>query len=282
MIPKRIDRQPGNDNFRALALYAADAKIGRETGEKTLMHWHEGCMAENYMDAIMEVEVTQAKNTRTAKEKTYHLMVSFHPEDETKLTPKIFKEIEKELAKAIGFSGHQRLCGVHKNTNNIHMHIAYNMINPVKFYRYEPFRDYPVQELAGPWLWLKLEPSLGPRWASMAGSLAGLVLGWGGFKAAGTAYKAVRGLEGLGDGDPPLLGLLGAFLGWRALPLVITAASLTSLVYALILMSLGNGEKPPGGWRLKPLPFGPFLVLGAFLQVSIGPAFLNWYWNLAV
>jgi hypothetical protein len=143
MIAKHIPRQPGNDNFRALALYAADARIGREKGEKTLMRWHAGCMAETYLDAMMEVEATQAMNTRTKKEKTYHLMVSFRPGDEAKLTPEIFGDIEKEFAKALDFSAHQRLCGVHKNTNNIHMHIAYNMINTVKFTRYEPFRDFP-------------------------------------------------------------------------------------------------------------------------------------------
>jgi hypothetical protein len=143
MIPKRITCKPGNDNFRALAIYAADAKSGKDKGEKTLMSWHEGCMAENYPDAMMEVEATQAMNTRTGKEKTYHLMVSFRPEDEAKLTPEIFKDVERELARAIGFANHQRLCGVHKNTNNIHMHIAYNMIHPETYNRHEPFRDYP-------------------------------------------------------------------------------------------------------------------------------------------
>jgi hypothetical protein len=143
MIAKRIDRKAKKLSFRALALYAADAKIGQEKGEKTLMAWHEGCMAEDYLGAMMEVEATQAMNTRTTKEKTYHLMVSFRPEDEAKLTMEMFKEIEKNLAKAIGFSSHQRLCGVHKNTNNIHIHIAYNMIDPKRFTRNEPFRDYP-------------------------------------------------------------------------------------------------------------------------------------------
>ena len=142
MIPKHIERKPGNDNYRALALYAADAKSRGETGEKTLMSWHEGCMAEDYHTGLIEVEATQAMNTRTTKEKTYHLMVSFRPEDEAKLTPEIFKNIEKELAKAIGFSDHQRHCGVHKNTDNVHMHIAYNMINPETFNRHAPFYDH--------------------------------------------------------------------------------------------------------------------------------------------
>ena len=142
MIPKHIPRKPQNDNYRALALYAADATIHGETGEKTLMSWHDGCLAEDYLTGLIEVEATQEMNTRTKKEKTYHLMVSFRPEDEAKLSPAIFKEIERELAKAIGFSEHQRHCGVHKNTDNLHMHIAYNMINPQTFNRQAPFYDY--------------------------------------------------------------------------------------------------------------------------------------------
>ena len=142
MIPKHISRKPENDNYRALALYAADATIHGETGEKTLMSWHDGCLAEDYLTGLIEVEATQEMNTRTKKERTYHLMVSFRPEDESKLSPEIFKEIEKELAKAIGFSEHQRHCGVHKNTDNLHMHIAYNMINPQTFNRQAPFYDY--------------------------------------------------------------------------------------------------------------------------------------------
>lgn len=142
MIPKHIERKPGNDNYRALALYAADAKIHGETGEKTLMSWHGGCLAEDYLSGMIEVEATQAMNTRTTKEKTYHLMVSFRPEDESKLTPEVFKDIEKTLAAAIGFSEHQRHCGVHKNTDNVHMHIGYNMIDPVTFNRNAPYYDH--------------------------------------------------------------------------------------------------------------------------------------------
>jgi hypothetical protein len=62
MIAVDIPRKVKNDNFRKLALYARDAKIGKEKGEKTLMSWPEGCLAEDYLDAIMEVEATQAMN----------------------------------------------------------------------------------------------------------------------------------------------------------------------------------------------------------------------------
>lgn len=139
MISRRIHTKPENDDYGRLARYCADT---RNNGEKVLESWHRGCDADDYHLAIREVAAVQALNTRSRKEKTYHLIVSFRPEDEPLLTPEVFREIEDEFARALGFSAHQRHCGVHKNTNNIHMHVAYNMIHPVKLTRHEPYRDY--------------------------------------------------------------------------------------------------------------------------------------------
>jgi hypothetical protein len=144
MISRRISRQAENDDYRRLARYIQAADHG---DEKCLMSWCAGCWAgDDYDMAIREVADTQALNTRTTREKTYHLIVSFRPEDEAKLTPEILKEIEFQFAKALGFEGHQRHCGVHKNTNNLHMHVAYNMIHPEKLARHEPFRDYHTRD----------------------------------------------------------------------------------------------------------------------------------------
>ena len=107
------------------------------------MSWCAGCWAgDDYELAIQEVADTQALNTRTTQEKTYHLIVSFRPEDETRLTPEAFKAIEERFAQALGLSEHQRHCGVHVNTENMHMHVAYNLIHPEKLTRVEPWRDY--------------------------------------------------------------------------------------------------------------------------------------------
>lgn len=138
---------------------------------------------------------------------------------------------------------------------------------------------YPAPELAGPWLWLKLEPALSPSFISLAGAAAGLALGWGGLKAVAVAFKAIRGYQGLGEGDPPLLGLIGVYLGWRALPLVILWAAIIGLLSALALRLLNRRERPTEG--RKALPGGPFLVLATYLQLFFGPAFLAWYWSLA-
>lgn len=156
MISKRIHCEPGNDNYGRLANYIQDAdKPQRDfkrtaeyiadhegEGEKVLHKWHAGCEADDYALAILEVEATQALNTRSQKEKTYHLLISFRPEDEHRLTPEVMEAIEKEFAEALGFQEHQRHCGAHQNTSNLHIHVAYNMIHPVTLNRREPFRDY--------------------------------------------------------------------------------------------------------------------------------------------
>ncbi len=144
MISKHVPYETAHDNYRTLVRYIADA--GHE-GEKCLASWCAGCEADDdYELAIVEAQATQALNTRSQKEKTYHLLVSFRPEDEAKLTPEAFKAIEERFAAALSFSEHQRHCGIHKNTNNIHMHIAYNMVHPERHTRHEPFRDYATRD----------------------------------------------------------------------------------------------------------------------------------------
>lgn len=144
MISKHVHYEAAHDNYGALARYIADA--GHE-GEKCLAFWCAGCAADDDYDlAIIEAQAVQSMNTRSRKEKTYHLLVSFRPEDEARLTPEAFKAIEERFAVALGFAEHQRHCGIHKNTNNIHMHIAYSMVHPERHTRHEPFRDYATRD----------------------------------------------------------------------------------------------------------------------------------------
>lgn len=144
MISKRIGITPKNDDYARLAAYIADA--GHE-GEKALMSWCAGCLGgDDYTEGIAEVLDTQDKNTRTVKSKIYHMVVSFRPEDEAKLTPEAFKALEERFATALGWSEHQRHCGVHKNTANLHMHIAYNMVNPENYTLHKEFRDFWIRD----------------------------------------------------------------------------------------------------------------------------------------
>ena len=128
-------------DYRRLGNYCRDAD---HKGEKCLMSRFAGCNAPDYDLALEEIKATQAMNTRVRSDKTYHLEVSFRPEDEIRLAPEAYERIERAFAEALGLSEHQRVCGVHKNTNNLHMHIAYNLIHPDRltmattlFYDYE-------------------------------------------------------------------------------------------------------------------------------------------------
>ena len=139
MISKRVFVNASNDNYARLAAYIADAG---PSGEKCLMSWAEGLLGgDDYAEGIEEAVDVQAQNTRAAS-KTYHLVISFRPEDEDKLTPEAFKAIEQRFAAALGYADHQRPCGVHKNTGNLHMHVAYNMIDPEKYTCHKEFRDF--------------------------------------------------------------------------------------------------------------------------------------------
>jgi hypothetical protein len=142
MIAKRIKPKNGNKyTYRALALYVA-GYTENNPGEKILYSWSAGCAADNFQETLMEIEAVQEMNTRVTKEKTYHLMLSFRPEDEEKLTEERMAEIESRIAQGLGYENHQRCCGVHKNTNNIHLHIAYNKISPETYNCHSPMNDY--------------------------------------------------------------------------------------------------------------------------------------------
>jgi hypothetical protein len=144
MISKRIGIAPQNDNYARLANYIADAG---HKGEKALLSWCAGCFGgDDYAEGIAEVLDTQDMNTRTTQAKTYHLIVSFRPEDEARFTPELFQAIEKRFAEALGYAEHQRHCGVHKNTANLHLHVAYSMIHPEKGTWHKEFRDFWIRD----------------------------------------------------------------------------------------------------------------------------------------
>ena len=119
---------------------------------------------------------------------------------------------------------------------------------------------------------------LGFAFSFMAGfprpldSAIGVAAGAGSLFLILFAYEKIMGEEGMGMGDVKLLAMIGAFLGWQALPITILVSSLTgSLVgvgYALV-----KGESV----RKFPVPFGPFLALGALVHLFYGVQIIQWY-----
>lgn len=84
-----------------------------------------------------------------------------------------------------------------------------------------------------PLVFLGLTIGLWSTDAMLADRVIGAVAGYGALLAISTAYRLLRGRDGLGLGDAKLLGALGAWLGWQALPFLLLIAALIGLIVAL-------------------------------------------------
>ena len=128
--------------------------------------------------------------------------------------------------------------------------------------------------LIGPWLGnhLVLWGVESFRWLSVIGSLLGLMLGGGLVWLIYQGYFLLRKEEGIGGGDFTLLAMIGAFLGWRAVFLVIFFGSILALATALVT-SIRAGEFS----SQAKIPFGPFLSLAALIYLFFGERILAWY-----
>jgi len=105
-------------------------------------------------------------------------------------------------------------------------------------------------------------------------ALIGAGIGAGILVVVIAAYWLVRKVEGMGQGDVKMLAMIGAVLGWRAVPAVLLLASIAGAVVGVPLaMRSGRGMQ-------FPLPFGVFLGIAALAILFFGPTL--WAWYLAV
>ncbi|MEA3141957.1 MAG: leader peptidase (prepilin peptidase) / N-methyltransferase [Gammaproteobacteria bacterium] len=89
------------------------------------------------------------------------------------------------------------------------------------------------------------------------------------------AFKLVTGKEGMGYGDFKLFAALGAWLGWKVLPLVIILSAATGAVLG-ILMIVFRGRD-----RAAPMPFGPYLAAAGWLAMMYGDSLVNGYLRIS-
>jgi leader peptidase (prepilin peptidase)/N-methyltransferase len=108
----------------------------------------------------------------------------------------------------------------------------------------------------------------GPGWVN---SLIGVAVGAGSLWLIAEIYYRVRHEEGLGMGDVKMLGMIGAFLGWKLVLVTLVMSSfLGSIVGVFVLIAKKESLK-------YALPFGTFLAIGALVAAVAGDAILDWY-----
>jgi len=115
-----------------------------------------------------------------------------------------------------------------------------------------------------PLLWLGLLLNLQglfvPLTDAVIGAAAGYLLLWSVY----WLYKLVRGREGMGHGDFKLMGALGAWFGWQALPTLILMSSVVGAVLGgamLVLRRKGSDTT---------FPFGPYIAGAGLIILFFG------------
>jgi leader peptidase (prepilin peptidase)/N-methyltransferase len=119
-------------------------------------------------------------------------------------------------------------------------------------------------DLTLPLLWcgllVNLRDTLVPLPEAVIGAVAGYLCLW----AIYWLFKLVTGKEGMGYGDFKLLAALGAWLGWKMLPVIVLLSSLVGAAVGITLIVLAKRG------RDIPIPFGPYLAAAGMLTLLYG------------
>jgi leader peptidase (prepilin peptidase)/N-methyltransferase len=102
---------------------------------------------------------------------------------------------------------------------------------------------------------------------AIMGAASGYVSLWFVFHA----FRLITGKEGMGYGDFKLFAALGAWLGWKLLPLVILLSAATGAVLGILMIVLRGRD------RSDPMPFGPYLAAAGWIAMMYGDVLVDGY-----
>lgn len=127
-----------------------------------------------------------------------------------------------------------------------------------------------------PFLWLGLLISLlAISDISLQDSVIGAMAGYLSLWSVYQLFKLITGKEGMGYGDFKLLAVLGAWLGWQALPLILFLSALVGAIVGISLILFMGRDKS------IPIPFGPYLASAGFISLLWGEPIKQFYFNIS-
>jgi leader peptidase (prepilin peptidase)/N-methyltransferase len=132
---------------------------------------------------------------------------------------------------------------------------------------------YLPDSLTLPLVWVGLLANLGGAFVPLADAVIGAAAAYAFLWSVNAGFRLLRGMDGMGYGDFKLYAAVGAFLGWKFLPLVILLSSLVGLVFgSLQMFSARRGWD----WKFR-FHFGPYLALAGVIAMFWGPAIMQRY-----
>jgi len=128
-------------------------------------------------------------------------------------------------------------------------------------------------DLTLPLVWIGLLVNLVGAFVPLRDAVIGALAGYLSLWLIYWAYKLATGKEGMGYGDFKMNAAVGAFLGWKMLPLVILLSSVVGLAFGALQMFAARG-KWDASFRFH---FGPYIAIAALVALFWGEPILRWY-----
>jgi len=125
-----------------------------------------------------------------------------------------------------------------------------------------------------PLIWLGLLVNLNGTFVPLQGAVIGAVAGYLSLWTVYWLFKLATGKEGMGYGDFKLLAVIGAWLGWKMLPVVILLSSLVGALVGISLIAFARHG------RNTPIPFGPYIAAAGLIALFWGETINRTYLQL--
>jgi leader peptidase (prepilin peptidase) / N-methyltransferase len=133
---------------------------------------------------------------------------------------------------------------------------------------------YLPDDITLPLIWAGLLFNLAGGFVDLPSAVVGAAAGYLTLWVVFWMFKLATGKEGMGYGDFKLLSAIGAWLGWKILPLVILLSSFVGAIVGVLLIVLARRG------RNVPIPFGPYLAAAGLIAIFHGEALTRRYLEL--
>ncbi len=125
-----------------------------------------------------------------------------------------------------------------------------------------------------PFLWFGIACNYSGVFTDLESSVGGAMAGYLSLWIVYQLFKLATGKEGMGHGDFKLLAMLGGWIGWQAIPVIIVLSSFVGATIGITQIAF------QGAGRGTPIPFGPYLACAGWISLLWGKdlvtAYMRW------
>lgn len=124
-----------------------------------------------------------------------------------------------------------------------------------------------------PLLWLGILMSFFDVFIDLESSVIGAMAGYMSLWSVYIVFKVITGKEGMGHGDFKLLAMLGAWMGWKVLFVIILTSSIVGAIVGISMILLNKTS------RGTQIPFGPYLAAAGWISLLYGEQLNRFYFS---